>query len=521
MKRKPTITQITRHLIQLISFILLPGLFIYVFSAIGNIYTSLIGGTFAFEKQWDEILLLGVVLAVTALWGRFFCGFLCSFGAMGDLLWEIRHFFFKKPIKIPAIVDKILKYVKYLILVLIFVFIWTLAVPIDSLWNPWTIFGMYATINGFPPIESLLSVGGALLLLIIIGDILIERFFCRYLCPLGAVYTLISKFRLFKIRKLKDKCGNCRLCSTKCSMSIEMYKNDVVKSGECIDCMKCVNVCPRKNITTNCIPALAGTVASVAMIGAYYAGTLKTTESVVISSTTSQSATAPSTNSSKYKDGTYTGSAKGFRGDTQVSVTVANGIITDITLVSKADDATFFDKAWSPIITNIISSQDCNAQTVSGATFSSQSIINAVKNALNITEDTTSDSSTSPTETTTAPTETQKPQSSSSSTGSISVADGTYSGSGSGYRGTTTVSVTVQGGTITDITVESYQDDEQFFSKAKSGVIDAILSQQSVDVSTVSGATFSSNSIKEAVSNALEINFSNPNSTTQKSRKGH
>ena len=90
---------------------------------------------------------------------------------------------------------------------------------------------------------------------------------------------------------------------------------------------------------------------------------------------------------------------------------------------------------------------------------------------------------------------------------------GTYTGSGSGFRGTTSVSVTVQNGSITDITVTSYQDDYQFFSIAESGVICEILSSQSIDVSTVSGATFSSNSIIEAVANALGQEFSNPNSS--------
>lgn len=74
--------------------------------------------------------------------------------------------------------------------------------------------------------------------------------------------------------------------------------------------------------------------------------------------------------------------------------------------------------------------------------------------------------------------------------------------------------VTVSGGKITDITVESYEDDEQFFSRAESTVIDEILSQQSVNVSTVSGATYSSNGIMEAVADALGISFDNPNSSS-------
>ena len=96
--------------------------------------------------------------------------------------------------------------------------------------------------------------------------------------------------------------------------------------------------------------------------------------------------------------------------------------------------------------------------------------------------------------------------------------DGVYSGSGTGFRGTTDVSVTVEGGKIADITINSYQDDEQFFSRAQSGVISEILAAQDTNVATVSGATFSSNSIIEAVSNALGKEFTNPNSTMS---RGH
>ena len=112
--------------------------------------------------------------------------------------------------------------------------------------------------------------------------------------------------------------------------------------------------------------------------------------------------------------------------------------------------------------------------------------------------------------------ETSSSVSSASSTSSVldlsTVSDGTYTGTGNGYRGSTTVSVIVKDHKITDITIDSYADDEQFFSKASSGIIDNILSTQNINVSTVSGATFSSNGILEAISNSFGITYENPNS---------
>lgn len=95
--------------------------------------------------------------------------------------------------------------------------------------------------------------------------------------------------------------------------------------------------------------------------------------------------------------------------------------------------------------------------------------------------------------------------------GIAAISDGTYQGEGTGFRGTTSVSVTVENGAIVDITVESYEDDQEFFVRAESSVISEILSAQSLDVQTVSGATFSSNGIIEAVANALNVTFENPN----------
>ncbi len=199
-----------------------------------------------------------------------------------------------------------------------------------------------------------------------------------------------------------------------------------------------------------------------------------------------------------------------------------------VTVDSTGDNPEFFSKAKQAVIPAIISGQSIDVDTVSGATFSSQAIINAVANALGDrlvvpttqpqtmqpsptvptttqapteapTEEETEAETEAPTEAETAEETQEAPQNNNGFT------DGVYSGSGTGLRGTTTVEVTVQNGSITDITVTSYQDDEKFFNRAQSSVISAILSAQSTDVDTVSGATYSSNSIIEAVANALGL----------------
>ncbi len=391
---------------------------------------------------------------------------------------------------------------KYVLLLGIVNFVWTGAIAVDSLWNPWTVFGMYASVQGWPSAAYLVSIGGALLFLILIGSLFAERFFCRYLCPLGAVFAIVSRVRLFRIKKPRKECGACRACTVKCAMGIPLYQSDTVTSGECIDCFQCKEVCPRDNISANPVPAVATVIAVGALTGMYYLGNLasdvfQTTESSGTVVTEEQSS-----ETGQYIDGVYTGSAQGFRGDTEVSVTVENGWITGIEILSYEDDNEFFSKAKGTILSEIIAAQSVDVDTVSGATFSSEGILDAVADALSSAGGDTL-------------TDTDSSVSTSVAAGTLDVADGVYSGSGTGYRGTTTVSVTVSDGTITDIAIESYSDDEAYFSRAEDTILSEIIDAQSVDVDTVSGATFSSNGILEAVADALNLDFTNSNSSAQ------
>ena len=385
---------------------------------------------------------------------------------------------------------------------------------------------MYASPwKGVPSQAMFLSVGGLLLLLTIIGSLLIERFFCKYLCPLGALFTLASHFRVFKLKRDSASCsGSCRVCSRKCSMSIPLYQYDKVRSGECIDCIKCTTACARGNINAEPVAAVSGTLAAAAIAGVSFVGTLPIiSTSSAVSADPNESATAAietATQAGKFKNGSYVGYGTGFRGSIEVTVLVSDGAISEIAVNHSSDDSEFFAQAEQKVIPAIIAAQDTNVATVSGATFSSQGIIDAVADALGtqltaaaVTE-TKQPSTAAAAEPTTEVTE--ETTQSSQSNGTFT--DGVYSGSGTGFCGTTDVSVTVEGGKIADITINSYQDDEQFFSRAQSGVISEILAAQDTNVATVSGATFSSNSIIEAVSNALGKEFTNPNSTMS---RGH
>ena len=333
-KIKPIV--IWRRIVQIVSFLLLPGSFTSIFYAMKEIYISIISGKFSYENMSQQLLLFVGSIMLTILLGRFFCGFLCSFGAMGDLLWILSQKIIKPKFKIKENADKWLKRIKYVILVAIILGIWTWDIGnISSMVSPWSVFGIYSKISSWTSLEYLLSIGGVLLLLIILGSLFLERFFCRYLCPLGAVFAIVSRLRIFHIIKKREQCGSCRMCTNKCSMGIPLYQYDTVTSGDCINCFACTVNCPRQNAKANATPVVVSAVSTAAMFGLFYAGNIVTEaqnskdESVVMTQ---------QTETGIYIDGTYTGIGQGFRGETKTTVIVENGNITDITIVSHDDD---------------------------------------------------------------------------------------------------------------------------------------------------------------------------------------
>lgn len=202
-----------------------------------------------------------------------------------------------------------------------------------------------------------------------------------------------------------------------------------------------------------------------------------------------------------YKDGTYTGSAAGFRGNITVSVTISGGKIASISVVSApGNDEPYLSKATT-LIAKVLAKQSPNGlDTVSGATYSSNGILNAIKNALTKAAGGTVSETPSSGGTTggdTSPSKLDK------DTYTGTYKDGTYTGTGKGYKGTVTAKVTISGGKIKTIDV-SGSDDAAYFGKAKNGIVNKIISGQTTNVDTVSGATYSSNGIISAVRNALK-----------------
>ena len=210
--------------------------------------------------------------------------------------------------------------------------------------------------------------------------------------------------------------------------------------------------------------------------------------------------TQTATGSFELADGVYKGSATGFSGPVTVAVTIMDKKITSIDILSSTDDEAFFNRAKG-VIDRIIASQSFDVDVVSGATYSSNGIIGAVKNALTGEKDNgvtgkAKQESTSESESDSSLAEIAAVQDASA------YKDGTYYGTGKGFAGTMKVKVDISGGKIASISIVSTKDGDSYV-KSASSVLDTIVEKQSTNVDTVSGATFSSRGIIAAVRSAL------------------
>ncbi|AKN31269.1 FMN-binding protein [Clostridium carboxidivorans P7] len=475
--------QIIRHITQIIFLIFIPELFTLVFSQLKEIYSMIVKGNFNIGEAWPHLIGAIIIMTLTIILGRFFCGWFCTFGAVNDFIYLVSHKLFKIKFRVNEEIDSKLKYIKYVVLLFIAAVIWTSGSSYFDSYSPWNAFAGMDNISGA---VVQYTAGFIILAFIAIGAIFIERFFCRYLCPLGAVFSVLSKLRIFKISKPTDECGNCRLCTNNCSMGIGLYKMEKVSSGECINCFKCIEVCHRKNPQASILnervnPLFPSAVAIAAFTGLNSLGSVmsKNNSAAHVGSTNNISADNNSSKEDKYKDGTYTGIGHGKNPDLKVSVTIKDGKIASVEIVSANEPKG--KEAFSVVPKEIIGSQSTSVDAVTGATLTSKGIMEAVNDALkqakisNVSTD--------------------------SSSKENKYKDGTYTGIGHGKNPDLKVSVTVKDSKIASVEIVSANEPK---GKEPINVIPKeIIAAQTTSVDAVTGATLTSKGIMMAVNDAL------------------
>lgn len=234
--------------LQILFFLLTPSLFTGAFSGVKYIFTQ-IGLSQPLEPV-SFVKTLAVLCLLTMIFGRFFCGYVCAFGALGDGVQFVSKKVQKKvKKKLPAIPSEVKKWLNRLpfgILTVIIIFCALGMYGSLSGYSPWDVFSMATSLNF--RLEGYV-LGCVLLALILVGMAWEPRFFCRFLCPMGAVFRLLPIFPWAILRRDRSQCGKgCSACTKNCPVEVSLGEGG--NAADCIRCEGCRGICPRGNIST-------------------------------------------------------------------------------------------------------------------------------------------------------------------------------------------------------------------------------------------------------------------------------
>ncbi|MFC2007046.1 4Fe-4S binding protein [Chloroflexota bacterium] len=206
------------------------------FGGVVSIYQYITAGTYIKKIHESAFILMYLVFALALFVGPAFCGWVCPLGSFQEWLGKLGKKISKRNFNnlIPYHIDKYLRYLRYVVLVWVVYVTATSAVlffadydPYFALFNFWT--GDVATS------------GLIILAIVILLSLFIERPFCKYACPYGAVLGVFNLFRIFKIKRNIETCIDCKACDRVCPMSIKVSNGVVVRDHQCISCLECTS----------------------------------------------------------------------------------------------------------------------------------------------------------------------------------------------------------------------------------------------------------------------------------------
>jgi len=206
------------------------------FGGVVSIYQYATSGTFVQKIHESSFILMILGFLLALLFGPVFCGWVCPFGSIQEWVGKIGKKLFKRKYNqfIPYKVDVVLRYARYLMLAWVLYMTATSAKlffadidPYFALFNLWT---------------SEVAVGGVVILaVILVASLFVERPWCKYACPYGAVLGIFNLFRIFRIRRVPGTCKLDGACDIACPMNITVSKQTIIRDHQCISCMECTS----------------------------------------------------------------------------------------------------------------------------------------------------------------------------------------------------------------------------------------------------------------------------------------
>lgn len=242
------------------------------FGGLETLLKYVAGGELIKKIEPGTIVLFAGFIVLSVVLSRFFCGWFCAFGALQGVFGSLGKKLFGRRFTVPIKLDRVLRWVKYPLLAVIIFLTWQTATLIIRPYGPLAAYGHLSA--GLTAVWAEFSIGLIVLIAVMVLSMLYERVFCKYLCPLGAVNSILGRIPFFRIKRESETCISCSKCDKVCPMNIDVSHAGAINTPECISCMECITACPTKANTL--VTTLGGKVfriGTIVIIGfAIYAG---------------------------------------------------------------------------------------------------------------------------------------------------------------------------------------------------------------------------------------------------------
>ncbi len=311
------------------------------------LYNYFFDSTYTFRGLSQAVFLTIAIFTAAFIGGRFFCGWLCPVGTTQDLIYLAGKFVRFKQFR----VHERYTFVKFFVLCLLIVLtIREIKLPTEAFFYGFIVF-------------------------IIIFSLFASRVFCRIFCPVGAWQALVSYIGVKRITK-NNNCNLCNRCTNNCPVEIESTKSSNSATPECIACLNCfksncdnqfITICKRSIRPKFYIISMLSIFVIIWMMLPWF---FRTSQNLA------------NTSAYQFNDGIYYGSAIGFGGELNLKVEVFDNQIVNIEVISHSETLGWFEQPFKQLPKEIIKKQSWQVDTITGATYSSNGILDAVYSAL-------------------------------------------------------------------------------------------------------------------------------------------
>jgi polyferredoxin len=214
------------------------------FGGVVSIYEYFVNDRFTKKIHESSWILMWITLSLSLVFGGVFCGWVCPFGTFQEWVGKLGKKIFRKKFNhfIPYSIDKWLRYLRYVVLALVLYMTAVSGKLFFEEYDPY--YALFRFWTGEVAISALIVLG-----LVIVLNLFVERPFCKYACPYGAVLGVFNLFRIFSIKRNSASCIDCDLCNKNCPMNIPVATSQTIHNHQCTTCMQCTSeqFCPVKN----------------------------------------------------------------------------------------------------------------------------------------------------------------------------------------------------------------------------------------------------------------------------------